>query len=427
MAADVHWDVRWSLCGLCFVSLADWLVIFFSRPLTPVFLDQICIKQQDTEMRANTIFSLAGIMRRSDKMLILWDPTWTESLWCLVELAAFLKSRQNPEDQLIIRPIFLGPAYMTVFLTSLVAFLIVLPAQSESTETRTILLPPFSGLAPSLAFLLCALLAAYAGVSALRSYFRSVESMQQRLLSISFDETRCYSCDQNHVSPSGKPMLSDRKVFVHCMSHWFGGQDAFEDILHTEVRKTMVNGLRESVAITQWILDATRPLMVGFFTLGMTEIVISLKDDSEESLKYSDDGLSHVLVSFATLLLLPQFWHLVTFVCKHTQARPESHCLEFAKNVTSIVALGIPVSGVMACVVWINDYQGFSSKTEAWHRHFKQAKSLKPILTERSLVFLGCLLVFAIFSKFARFLIHRIAGEPEVTVEEVSESFRSSG
>lgn len=47
-------------------------------------------------------------------------------------------------------------------------------------------------------------------------------------------------------------------------------------------------------------------------------------------------------------------------------------------------------------------------------------------IQERSLVFVGCFLVFAILSRFAGQLVSRIADEPEVTAEEIPESFRSS-
>eukprot|EP00438_Fugacium_kawagutii_P000093 Skav218707 [mRNA] locus=scaffold1346:436844:438519:- [translate_table: standard] len=260
--------VKWSSC---LSLLVEWLLIFFLRPETSVFLDQICIKQQDNAMKANTILSLAGIMKRSDKMLVLWDPTWTENLWCLVELAAFLKSRQNPEQQLIIRPIFLEPFSLVVSLTAIGAIVTCLPMESDRSSS-TILLPPLSFLTQHfLPFLLCALIAAYAGVSALRSYFRSVESMQQRLLSISFDDTRCSCCDRNHVSPSGKPMLCDRKVFGHCISHWFGGQDAFEDILRTEVRKRMAIGLRESLSSFACYSHIANTVLKGFVGLALIE------------------------------------------------------------------------------------------------------------------------------------------------------------
>eukprot|EP00438_Fugacium_kawagutii_P003123 Skav222838 [mRNA] locus=scaffold1338:156570:158078:- [translate_table: standard] len=406
-----HTWVRWCicLCGLCFVSLVHVSAMASKWPEISV-LDQICIKQQDNGMRANTILSLAGIMKRSDQILILWDPTWTESLWCLVELAAFWKSRNYPDNELTVLPIFRGHAFITVFLATFAAFPMVLPVEPAPIETRTILLPPFSNLILSLAFLLCALIAAYAGVSALRSYFRGVESMQQQLSSISFDDTRCYCCDRNHVSLSGKPMLCDRKVFAHCIIHWFGGREVFEEILRSEVRKRMAIDLKENVLGPFGARVATGPLWVGCVALGLIDIMIpALKHLPEKEMQNAgNDCVSRIILSSGIWLLFPEFMHLVNCVCKYSHTRPYRHCLEFAKNAAIVLGLGIPILGLMACIVWINNHTGFSAN---W---------------ERSLVFVGCLVVFAIFSKFAPRLINRIA-EPEVTDGEASElSFRSS-
>eukprot|EP00438_Fugacium_kawagutii_P000098 Skav218712 [mRNA] locus=scaffold1346:459072:460046:- [translate_table: standard] len=323
-------------------------------------------------MKAKTILSLAGIIKKSDSMLVLWDPSWTNRLWCLVELAAFLKSRQNPEEQLIIRPIFLGPVSLVVSLTALGAFVLLLPAESYPTQ-RTILLPPLSYLTlPPLPFLLCAPLVPYAGVSALRSYFRALEKMKEQLQSILFDETQCYCCHRNHVSLSGKPMLCDRMVLIHCMGCWFGGREVFEDIVHWKVRKRMTIGLTENVFSTKWILATTMPFLWGYLVLGVSEAIsASMAFSGARGHMYVvwvvwDNAQSHLLDGFGIWLLFPQFVHLVTCVCKHSQARPDSHCLEFAKNAAIVVALSIPIFGVTACIVWINDYADLANNAEAW-------------------------------------------------------------
>ena len=56
------------------------IVVMISwRSPTKVFLDRLCISQKDDRLKAQAIFSLAGFLKRSDVMLILWDPTWTET------------------------------------------------------------------------------------------------------------------------------------------------------------------------------------------------------------------------------------------------------------------------------------------------------------------------------------------------------------
>ena len=44
-----------------------------------IFLDRLCISQKDNRLKALAIFSLAGFLKKSDVMLIVWDPTWAET------------------------------------------------------------------------------------------------------------------------------------------------------------------------------------------------------------------------------------------------------------------------------------------------------------------------------------------------------------
>ena len=87
----------WSLWSGFFATS---LVIIFWQPQSRVFLDRICISQMDHELKTRGIISLAGMLKQSDSMLILWDPTWTERLWCLFELAAFLQSKKDQKKEL---------------------------------------------------------------------------------------------------------------------------------------------------------------------------------------------------------------------------------------------------------------------------------------------------------------------------------------
>ena len=199
---------EWSTWSLCCGFLAAGFVFLLWRPQTLVFLDRICISQNDSDLKTQAIFSLAGLLKNSDTMLILWDPTWTERLWCLFELAAFLKSKKTQEQTLIVRPIFLGPISVTLFVT---VFAFGLPINIVPIDDWTTVLVP-------IAFaLLSGLAVGFWTVSTLRSYFRDLDTMKEQLLSISFDRTRAACCDQNHVGPGGQELLCDRKVVKTCV------------------------------------------------------------------------------------------------------------------------------------------------------------------------------------------------------------------
>ena len=72
-----QWSCWSTFSGLVVASL----VMIFWRPRTAVFLDRICISQSDARLKTEAILSLAGLLNNSDRMLVLWDPTWTERLW----------------------------------------------------------------------------------------------------------------------------------------------------------------------------------------------------------------------------------------------------------------------------------------------------------------------------------------------------------
>ena len=61
---------RWTLWAGVLVTT---FVMIFWRPQTRVFLDRICIHQDDKILKAQAILSLGGILKKSDSMLILWD------------------------------------------------------------------------------------------------------------------------------------------------------------------------------------------------------------------------------------------------------------------------------------------------------------------------------------------------------------------
>ena len=64
-------------------------------------------------------------------MLVLWDPTWSDRLWCVFELAAFLRSKVASEQVLLIRPTVLGPCSIALFIA---AFVVMLPRAYDGSS-----------------------------------------------------------------------------------------------------------------------------------------------------------------------------------------------------------------------------------------------------------------------------------------------------
>ena len=71
---------RWSTWSLASSFVTAVLAFVLWRPRQQVILDRICISESNDDLKAASIFSLAGILKMSDQMLVLWDPTWSDRL-----------------------------------------------------------------------------------------------------------------------------------------------------------------------------------------------------------------------------------------------------------------------------------------------------------------------------------------------------------
>ncbi|KAF4718228.1 hypothetical protein FOZ62_012934, partial [Perkinsus olseni] len=66
-----------------------------------VFLDICCIPQKDPVAKLYGISKLAEYLRVSDKLLILWSPDYLDRLWCVYELAVFLRTHDEKDVVLV--------------------------------------------------------------------------------------------------------------------------------------------------------------------------------------------------------------------------------------------------------------------------------------------------------------------------------------
>ena len=250
---------NWALGG-GLIATALTFLLWRSRRL--VFFDRICINQHDTDLKTESIYSLGGIVRNSREMLVLWDSTWSERLWCQFEFAAFLSKRTN-EQVLTIRPTFLGACSCGLFVV---------------TSISAVLMPFFPmeiSTLPILGSFLAVLFCGYFVVAALRRYFRTVETLKEKMRSFSFDQSKAACCDLDHDF-DGHPIVCDRQIVRECVSIWFGQQEAFEDYVRSQVAENLAIELERGVFTRSWNLSVTMPFMWG--TLDASAAYIAVGD-----------------------------------------------------------------------------------------------------------------------------------------------------
>eukprot|EP00438_Fugacium_kawagutii_P021616 Skav212200 [mRNA] locus=scaffold754:684013:685305:+ [translate_table: standard] len=263
-AEAILWS-PWSMATGLVVSVTCFI---FWRPQQEVFFDRVCISE-DPELKAHAILSLAGMLKNSKEMLVLWDPSWSDRLWCLFELAAFLKCKktEGKEKVLIVRPTFVGPC-------SIAAFLAVCAAMLGLT---TLPMPLGFGLVFLIPLVGLMFFGGVVGVFALatfRAYFRSVQILEEKLRSKTFDTVRSSCCEINHINSSGRPVPCDRLIVEQCVTMWFGSIQAFEESFRSELSDVITEELRQNVFTQGWILKVSMPILWAFMDFVATNINI---------------------------------------------------------------------------------------------------------------------------------------------------------
>ncbi|CAE7810906.1 unnamed protein product [Symbiodinium microadriaticum] len=328
-----YFSLQWSCWSTCSGFVVASLAMIFWRPQTGIFLDRICISQNNERLKTDAILSLAGLLKHSDNMLILWDPTWTQRLWCLFELAAFLKSKKKTSGQhLIVRPIFMGPLSTLAFLTFFAMAVPITTAPVNNIRSVVTLMG-------AIASAFCAV--AFPTASTIRSYFRDLDTMKLQLLSISVDSTRSSCCDQKHVTRSGGPMICDRKIVKECLKIWFGSESSFEDTVRTEVLDILNRDLTEKVFSTPWALGVTSPLILAFMDVSASWTRVNNEWKEE---MWSHPAIALLLEGLVLwLLFVPPTKDLLILLLRLARRRPRSTCLELLKNAMVLGTAAVPV------------------------------------------------------------------------------------
>eukprot|EP00913_Durusdinium_trenchii_P002151 g1986.t2 len=227
------------------------------RPQQRVFFDRMCISEHDSRLKMEAIVSLAGILKRSQEMLVLWDESWSDRLWCLFELAAFVKSRGSAQ-KLMIRPTFIGPCSIATFLTTAFA-MVPLTTLPERIGGEGLIVTAAVGM------LLFGGITMYFCAHAFRSYFRAVDDLKKKMQNISLDHCRSSCCDSDHQSEDGRSMMM---IIKECVKIWFGSQEDFEYLVKTDVLDALLSELQRKSFTTTWSLCVATPLLWAFLDLG---------------------------------------------------------------------------------------------------------------------------------------------------------------
>eukprot|EP00439_Symbiodinium_sp_Y106_P018491 s423_g2.t1 len=216
-----------------------------------VFVDQVCINQKDAELKKKGILSIGAFLKYSEQLLLVWDNTYAGRLWCLLELAAFLKSHEQLDEKVTIRltamaPCILGAAF--ALWASMLHFILV----SEQA-------PP-----DILVLVLTRLFLVYIQASYLRQLYRNAEIMLKQLSDFTVEAAGCHCCNDTETCNA---RVCDREIITRCLRLWYGSVEAFEVAVRTRVRIVLHRQLGGLLFPYGWQVISASPLFWGFADL----------------------------------------------------------------------------------------------------------------------------------------------------------------
>lgn len=196
-------------------ALALLLGLFFTPYLPSLcsssdmgFIDVASIHQQDRALMERGVYGIAGFLRVSSELRILWSAPYLSRLWCIFEVAAYRKV--NPDGIISFRPLFVERTAL-VLLIACLSFGAYVPGMSGSEVSYYV---------AYVSLLLFNLMT----TALLRSNFREKHQLRRELQRFDLDQVSCRE-------------EFDRKFIHAAISKWYGSKDAFTEFVRQDLRQ----------------------------------------------------------------------------------------------------------------------------------------------------------------------------------------------
>lgn len=206
-----------------------------------VFLDKLCISQDNPEEKKLGILGLGAFLKASEKLVILWSPRYFHRLWCTYEIVTFLRLHGEAAR------IQIMPAKMAWLLA-----LTVLMWQSVLFTGRFLIdsVGDTVWFPVSLATVLLEVL----GLLPLYNYhgleiFADIETLPNQLQQFRLQQAECTCCSTGHRHPdTGERIECDRQLVLSTLQRWHSesqelgdptGSDAFLESFNSMVQSQL--------------------------------------------------------------------------------------------------------------------------------------------------------------------------------------------
>eukprot|EP00438_Fugacium_kawagutii_P004970 Skav222401 [mRNA] locus=scaffold4422:329730:331385:+ [translate_table: standard] len=130
--------------NVLFCSLICWPVVAFLIPFffghtvsrKSFWLDRVCVDQDKKDVKAQILDAIPAFVAQSSQMLVLWDATYFERLWCNYELAVHAKTYAS-EDATQLIPIWMPLWTMCWFCVSVLSSSLNVGQQSPQLDAES--------------------------------------------------------------------------------------------------------------------------------------------------------------------------------------------------------------------------------------------------------------------------------------------------
>jgi len=239
--ADIQY--RFSPWAQVFGNLVALLTLLFWRSKTEVFLDRACIHQGDQRLKAEGVLNIGAFIAQSERLVVIWDSTYATRAWCVFELAAFLKSRQDKPCRLLIKPLILAPFTFALIIGHSGPLLCETLLPGGFFFIRILYLIPFL-----ITFLV------------LHHYWRGILQGDEQLRNFHWKDTTCDCCSRNHVDEHVS-IPCDKEKLSGCIRQWFGSVDNFDHLVRSEVRAAFRSQMTKIPFGYWWLVGCATSLL----------------------------------------------------------------------------------------------------------------------------------------------------------------------
>ena len=172
-------------CLIC-LPVVSFLIPYFFGHVAIVrksfWLDRVCVDQEKKDLKAQILQALPAFVAQSTQMLVLWDSTYFERLWCNYELAVHAKTFVS-EDATQLVPVWVPLWTLCWFcvasLTSFLAFGEQSPQLDDESRTSLFVSMFESNYVPPYVYLFASLPFSWFCISKLHSHKTMLDQMSQ--------------------------------------------------------------------------------------------------------------------------------------------------------------------------------------------------------------------------------------------------------